>query len=115
MSAYAPPLMLISSTMPSNPLSVLKLLRKLNDCPAAGSANEGVISSVLPTPLGSGAKASFGAVSGVVTDVTHGDSVPVATVVQPFGSAGAVTPSKFWPQTAAGVPVAVAVAVAVAV
>src|SRR6478735_5154264 len=77
--------------------------------------NDGEISSVLPTPLGSGAKASLGAVSGVVVDVTHGDSVPVAAVVQPAGSAGAVTPSKFSPQPATGVPVAVGVAVAVAV
>src|SRR6478609_1212625 len=61
--------------------------------------NDGEISSVLPTPLGSGANASFGAVSGVVVDVTHGDSVPVAAVVQPSGSAGAVTPSNVSPHT----------------
>src|SRR4051812_11832459 len=113
MSAYAPPLMLISSTMPSNVLSVLKLLRKLSDSPPAGTANDGVISSVLPTAAGSGANASFGAVSGDVVDVTHADSAPVAAVVQPAGNAGAVTLSKFWPQTAPGVPVAVAVGVAV--
>ena len=70
---------------------------------------------MLPTAFGSGAKASFGAVSGVVVDVTHGDSAPVAAVVQPAGSAGAVTPSKFSPQPVTGVPVAVGVAVAVAV
>jgi len=45
---------------------------------------------------GSGAKASFGALKGVVADVTHGDSAPLAVVVQPAGSAGATTPSKVW-------------------
>jgi len=75
----------------------------------------GEISSVLPTAFGSGAKASFGAVSGVVVDVTHGLSAPVAAVVQPAGSAGAVTPSKFSPQPVTGVPVAVAVGVFVGV
>jgi hypothetical protein len=54
-------------------------------------------------------------VSGVVVDVTHVDSAPVAAVVQPAGSAGAVTPSKFSSQPDTGVPVAVGVAVAVAV
>jgi hypothetical protein len=77
--------------------------------------NDGVINSVLPTAAGSGAKASFGAVSGVVVDVTHGDSAPVDAVVQPAGSAGAVTPSKLWPHTAPGVPVGVAVGVLVGV
>src|SRR3982751_4870331 len=75
----------------------------------------GEISSVLPTVLGSGAKASLGAVSGVVVDVTQGDSAPVAAVVQPVGNAGAVTPSKFSPQPDTGVPVGVAVGVFVGV
>jgi hypothetical protein len=115
MSWNAPPPMLISSTMPSNVSSVAKLLRNENDPPPAAIVNVGEMSSVLPTPAGSGANASFGAVSGVVVDVTHGDSVPVAAVVQPVGSAGAVTPSKFSSQPVPGVPVGVAVGVFVGV
>src|SRR3982751_580167 len=75
----------------------------------------GEISSVLPTVLGSGAKASLGAVSGAVVDVTQGDSAPVAAVVQPAGNAGAVTPSKFSPQPMKGVPVGDTVGVLVGV
>jgi hypothetical protein len=71
------------------------LLRKLKNPPVAEIAIAGEINSVLPTDAGSGANASFGAVSGVVVEVTHGDSAPVAVVVQPAGNAGAVTPSKF--------------------
>ena len=99
----------------------MKLLRKLNDPPPAAIVNAGEISSVLPTAAGSGANALFGAVSDVVVDVTQATSAPVAALVHPVGSAGAVTPSKFSLQpppgvgVAVGVPVAVAVAVAVGV
>src|SRR6187549_2534664 len=117
--------MLISRTMPSKVFSTLKLLRKLNDPPLAPIVNAGEISSVLPTAAGSGANASFGAVSGVVVDVTQGTSAPVAALVHPAGSAGATTPSKFSLQPGpggvgvavgvgvAGVPVGVAVGVGV--
>jgi len=37
----------------------------------------------------------IGAVSLALVRVSQGDSAPVAEVVQPEGSAGAVTPSKF--------------------
>src|SRR6188474_2418392 len=95
MSWKAPPAMLISRTMPSKVFSTLKLLRKLNDPPPAAIAIAGEISSVLPTAAGSGANALFGAVSGVVVDVTQATSAPVAALVHPVGRAGAVTPSKF--------------------
>src|SRR5450432_519789 len=55
----------------------------------------GVTNSVLPTLSTSGANASLGALAGVIVEVTHGSSAPVAAVVHPAGSAGAVTPSKF--------------------
>jgi hypothetical protein len=86
--------MLISSTMPSNVFSTLKLFLKLNEAPAAGTARNGESSNVSPTASGSGAKASLGAVCGVTVDVTQADSAPVADDVHPDGSAGAVTVSK---------------------
>src|SRR6186713_591987 len=105
--------MLISRTIPSKVFSTSKLLRKLNDPPPAAIVNAGEISSVLPTAAGSGANASFGAVSGVVVDVTQATSAPVAALVHPAGSAGAVTPSKFSLQPGpGGVGVAVGVGVA---
>ena len=74
---------------------------------------------------GSSIKASLGAVSGVVVDVTHKGAPPAAlAATHPLGSAGAVTESKFSLNTvppqvgdadAAEVAVAVAVAVDVAV
>src|SRR5436190_458255 len=71
------------------------------------------------TTAGSFTNASFGAVSGVVVEVTH--KIPsgfmTLAATQPAGNAGAVTPSKFSLKTvpAHGLPVAVAVAVAVGV
>ena len=98
----------------------MKLFLKLNDPPPADIVYAGETSSVSPTVAGSGANAAFGAVSGVVVDVTHGTSAPVAVLVHPAGSAGAVTPSKFSVKTTLkaeqfGVGVFVAVPVAVAV
>lgn len=102
MSAKAPPLMLISSTIPSKPTegvtpldSMLKRFWKLTVPPPAGTAKLGVTSSVLPTVETSGANASLGALAGVVVEVTQSDSEPVAAVVHPAGNAGATTPSKF--------------------
>src|SRR6185295_2194769 len=102
MSLKAPPLMLISSTMPSNPLvgvtplaSILNRFLKVNCAPAAGTLMVGVSSVVLPMLLTSGANASFGALLGFVADVTQATSTPVAAVAQPAGNAGGVTPSKF--------------------
>jgi hypothetical protein len=49
------------------------------------------------TVAGSSIKASLGAVSGVVIDVTQSGAAPEAfAATQPAGKAGAVTPSKFW-------------------
>lgn len=73
--------------------------------PPAATAKDGVTNSVLPTFPGPGAKASFGALKGLVADVTHGTSAPVAALVQPAGSAGATTPSKFSVKVAAVTPV----------
>ena len=74
---------------------MLKRFRKVKTPPAAGTAIIGVINSVLPTVVGSGANASLGALAGLVVEVTQGTSAPVAAVVHPAGSAGATTPSKF--------------------
>src|SRR5436189_4435359 len=79
----------------------------------------GVSSRLSLTTAGSFTNASFGAVSGVVVEVTH--KIPSGFITlaatQPAGNAGAVTPSKFSLKTvpAHGLPVAVAVAVAVGV
>src|SRR5256885_17086188 len=58
-------------------------------------------------PSWSGIKASLGAVSGVMVEVTHisGSGIPTVPFVatHPAGSAGAVTPSKLSMQAAAGV------------
>src|SRR5947207_914306 len=69
------------------------------------------------TLAGSLTKASLGAVSGMVVEVTHSGSGPEALVAtQPAGKAGVVTPSNSSLNTVGhGVPVAEAVAVAVGV
>src|SRR5436190_9319225 len=79
----------------------------------------GVSSRLSLTTAGSFTKASFGAVSGVVVEVTH--KIPsgfmALAATQPAGNAGAVTPSKFSLKTVPphGVPVGDPVDVAVAV
>jgi hypothetical protein len=87
-------LILISRTIPSKVFSVLKLFLKLIDV-APVTVNALDSNSESPTAPGSGAKASFGEVSGVVPDVTHAVPAPVAELLHPDGRAGAVTPSKF--------------------
>src|SRR6185436_15911720 len=100
-SANAPPLILISSTMPSKPTvpvagaSILKRFSKVNIPPAAGATMVGESNWVLPTLVGSGAKASFGGLLGLVVEVTQGTSTPEASLDHPAGSAGVTTPSKF--------------------
>src|SRR5438046_664974 len=119
MSTNAPPLILISRTMPSNPVvalaSMLKRFWKVRIPPSAGTVVVGVTNSVLPLLFTSGAKASFGALAGLVVEVTHGTSTPVTAIVHPPGRVGAVTPSKFSEKVAHGVGVAVAAGGAVAV
>src|SRR5207249_2376070 len=118
-STNAPPLILISRTMPSKPVpalaSMLKRFWKVNIPPPAGTAVVGVINSVLPLLVTSGANASFGALAGLAVEVTHGTSTPVTTVVHPPGRVGATMPSKLSEKVAHGVAVAVAVGVAVGV
>src|SRR5438045_7018712 len=74
---------------------MLKRFWKLNTAPPTGAAITGVTNWVSPTLVTSGANASFGALAGLVVEVTQGTSIPVAAVVHPAGSAGATTPSKF--------------------
>ena len=52
----------------------------------------------LPIVAGSLVNAEFGAVSGPAAEVVHtaGGPAPSFVDAQPAGSAGAVTPSKFW-------------------
>src|SRR6187551_190716 len=82
----------------------------------------GVIRTLSLIPSWSGIKASLGAVSGVVVEVTHSVPSPgsMFEATQPAGRAGAITPSKFSlkivpAHVAVGVAVPPAVAVAVAV
>src|SRR6185295_10598301 len=105
-STKGPPLILISNLPPSKPASVLKLFLNVKRTdglvPNAGAVGMGItgdvkvesLATVPPAP-----KAEFGAVSGVVVDVTQSAVLFAATllraVVQPTGRAGAVTPSKF--------------------
>jgi hypothetical protein len=71
-----------------------------------GIAMVGVTNSELETVVMSVTNASFGAVSGVVAEVTHGGKVPTVVVaVQPAGRAGAVTPSKFCVAPVTGDPI----------
>src|SRR6266513_171236 len=119
MSVKAPPLILgdeTSSTPPSQntpPLiSVLKLLRKRNWAEAEVMLMLGVSRTLSLMPSWSGMKASLGAVSGLVVEVTHRTLSPGSGLVaiQPGGRAGATTPSKF--SANAVPPHAVAVGVA---
>src|SRR5664279_847785 len=115
MSANAPPLILISSTMPSKVDSMLNRFWKVTR-PPAGATMVGLTNSVLPMLVSSGANASLGALTGLVVEVTHATSIPVAAVVHPAGSAGATTPSKFSENVAGhGVGVGVTVGVATGV
>ena len=62
------------------------------------------------TVAGSSIKASLGAVSGVVVEVTQSGAAPAAlAATQPAGRAGAVTPSKFSLKTVPAHGVAVGV------
>src|SRR5262249_1525551 len=65
----------------------------------------GESSSFRPTKLGSGEKAALGAVSLGAVELTQGDWAPVAEVVQPAGSEGAITPSTFSENRVASWPI----------
>ena len=64
----------------------------------------GETSSLMPTLAGSPEKAELGALLFVPVVVTQGVWTALAVVVQPEGSAGAVTPSKFCVKIAATPP-----------
>src|SRR5438477_12319035 len=113
-SVKVPPFMFgedTSSTYPSQntPLliAVLKLLRKLNVAAAELTIMFRLSRYLSLIPSWSGIKASLGAVSGLMVEVTHisGSGIPTVPFVatHPAGSAGAVTPSKLSMQAAAGV------------
>lgn len=57
---------------------------------------------VTPTLLVSGPNASLGALEGFTVDVVHKIPIPVTSLVQLAGNAGATTPSKFSLHGAAG-------------
>src|SRR5438477_3550056 len=113
-SVKVPPFMFgedTSSTYPSQntPLliAVLKLLRKLNVAAAELTIMFRLSRYLSLIPSWSGIKASLGAVSGLMVEVTHisGSGVPTVPFVatHPAGSAGAVTPSKLSMQAGCGV------------
>src|SRR3954462_3971747 len=102
MSRNGPPPILISSTPPSNPASVLKLFQNESWTPALaptagafGSVITGESNLLSPAVVEPAENAEFGAVSLADALVTHNAGFPVLAVTQPAGSAGAVTPSKF--------------------
>src|SRR5215471_5688196 len=100
MSVNALPPILISRTPPSNPtvedaVSRLYLWRKVSCAVVAGRLMTGESSSFRPTKPGSGEKAALGEVSLGAVELTQSDWAPVEAVVQPAGSEGAFTPSKF--------------------
>src|SRR5215472_7510497 len=65
----------------------------------------GESSSFRPTKPGSGEKAALGAVSLGAVELTQEDWAPVAAVVQPTGSEGAITTSKFSENRVASWPI----------
>src|SRR5450759_1193460 len=90
-----------SSTYPSQnvpPLiSVLKLLRKVIIGAVLVMVTPVLSRTLSLIPSWSGMKASLGALSGVMVEVTHRVPSPGSGLVatQPGGKAGAVTPSQF--------------------
>src|ERR1700693_91351 len=131
MSKKSPPLIPgaeTSSTYPSQnvaPLiSVLKLFRKLIMGDVLVIVTPALSRTLSLIPFWSATKASLGGVSGVTVEVTHMTPSPGSglVAVQPVGSAGATTPSKFSFNTVPahvgegdGVPAIVDVAVGVGV
>src|SRR5580765_1246883 len=99
MSVNAPPLMLISRTPASKQLvadSNDQRVRNESFADADAMLTTGETRTSSETVAPSAPRAEFGAVSLDALDVTHTVPVPVCELVQPLGSAGAVTPSKFW-------------------
>src|SRR5262245_33255279 len=110
MSVNTPPPILISRTPPSNPtveesVSRLYLWRKVNWAVVAGRLMIGESSSFRPTKLESEEKAALGEVSLELAELTQADCSPVVAVVQPAGSEGAFTASKFSENRVTGWPI----------
>src|SRR5256885_7611866 len=96
--------MLISSTMPSKPDSVLKGFLKLTWAEAELIAMFGVMTSLVLVVVGFVVKMSFGALDGLVVEETNATPPPVTAVVQPAGKFGVVTLSKFSLKPTIGCP-----------
>ena len=94
-SVKAPPLMLISSTPPSNPLSVMKRCLKVIVAEAVCTYTEGETRYRSEIEATSFVNTALGAVLEEVVTVVQGAPEPVPLVLQPDGRAGDVTPSKF--------------------
>src|SRR5450759_1033204 len=109
-----------SSTYPSQnvpPLiSVLKLLRKVIIGAVLVMVTPVLSRTLSLIPSWSGMKASLGALSGVMVEVTHMMPLPGSgfVAVQPAGNAGAITSSKFSTQGPDGLGLADGVGVGVA-
>jgi hypothetical protein len=100
MSWKAPPLIEISSTPPSKVLSRSRFWRKVSTGAVGGAAIVGESRRLSLTLAGSSTKAAFGAESAAGVglpelEVVHRPVPEALVAVQPAGSAGAVTPSKF--------------------
>src|SRR4029078_11085344 len=109
-----------SNTYPSQKIpslnSVSKLFRKLNTAEALFTVTLIRSNTLSLIPSWSGTKASLGAVSGEIVDVTHMVPSPGSGLVanHPAGNDGDVTLSRFSTHgQGGGLPVAVAVAVGV--
>ena len=107
MSWKAPPSIEISSTPPSKPSSSARFCRKVNSVDPVGIAMVGESSRLSLTSSGSSTKAALGSESAggigspeleVSQSGVPGGPLAFAAV-HPAGSAGGVTPSKFWPNT----------------
>jgi hypothetical protein len=98
MSVNAPPLIEISSTLPSKGVVESSKTQRFLNVKVA-EAETMVIGGDVRTSSAMAApenpNAEFGAVSLLVLTVVQGSPSPVTDVVHPEGSAGAVTPSKF--------------------
>ena len=107
MSVKAPAPILISSTAASNAVTPedSRLYRLSNSrIDPAVTTNEALSSVLSVTVIGVSVLAEFGADTEKAVVVTHGLLPAVTVETHPSGSAGAVTPSKFWRKSAGASP-----------